>query len=263
MGINKWQWAGGAALIGLIGLAACSESTAPEDEALLALVADQAAAATAEQVGMMRRPGIPGWGFPHLTVRGVDTTPDCPMEGSTYVCTFGRGGVETTVEITFLDGSGQAQAAYDESTTASVHMTSASERSFTREAATGFSMRSADLTVSGLEGAETTRTWTGTASGESTRSSDERGTSAMTFLSEMNEVVIPHPRQDDSWPISGTIRSTVSGTFTDPEGIVTQVDRDLTVEFNGTQFPTATLNGEAVELDLASRRGHMQRGHHK
>jgi len=231
------------------------------DEAMLAVVADQAAAATAEQVGQMRTPGIPGWGFPRSTRKGIDSTPDCPLENGTFVCTHDRHGGTAEVRITFMDASGQTQSDYDEDVTAQVHVVSEMERNLQRESSIGYSMRSSDLTVSGLAGDEQTRMWTGQASGESSRSG-ERGSADVQFSSDAQSVVIPHPRADDSWPTSGTMRSVVSGEFTDADGVQSTVQTDLFVEFNGTQFPDATLNGEAMELDLAARRGHMKGRRH-
>ena len=248
----------GAALLAAVAGTACSDSTAPLDDAVLALVADQAAAATAEQVGQMRAPGIPGWGFPRLTVRGIDNTPDCPLENGTFVCTHDRHGGVTEIRITMTDAGGLAQSEYDENTTASVRIATISERNFTREATTGFSLRESDHTVSGLEGDESLRIWSGTSSGESSRTGD-RGSSEVSFSSEIDAVTIPHPRNDDSWPAAGTVRSQVTGSFTNADGETSAIDTNLVVDFNGTQFPDATLNGEPLELDLAARRGRMGR----
>ena len=113
------------------------------------------------------------------------------------------------------------------------------------------------MTVSGLEGQETSRTWNGTGSGEASRSqhTDEHGDRSydMSSTSVIEDVVRALPREENPWPLSGTITRTISVVIVNgPDGDVT---REITavLTFNGMQFVIMTVNGEDFEVDLAAR----------
>jgi hypothetical protein len=56
-----------------------------------------------------------------------------------------------------------------------------------------------------------------------------------------------------------TITRQVTVTFTGGPRDGTTVERTVTIEFNGTQFPTLTVNGQTFEFDLPNR-GHPHGG---
>jgi len=113
--------------------------------------------------------------------------------------------------------------------------------------------------VSGLLGEEETRTWNGTTSGAVTRSghSDTRGDRSyeMTESGTVEDVVVAVDRQASPWPLSGTITRTVKVKVTGPRGEFER-EREVVIVFDGTQFPSMTVDGEPFELDLGAGRGH-------
>ena len=65
----------------------------------------------------------------------------------------------------------------------------------------------------------------------------------------ITDVVVPVPRTDTAWPLSGTIHRVV--TITKGDG--STVTREVTVTFNGTQTVTIDVNGETFDFDLTAR----------
>jgi hypothetical protein len=119
--------------------------------------------------------------------------------------------------------------------------------------------RHRELTITGLLGEETTRTFNGGGTETVTRSrhSDELGTRtyAMTGTIAYDNLVVPVPGSDAQWPLSGTITRQVVVTITNgPNGDET-IERTVVITFNGTQYATISVNGEVAELDLATRHG--------
>jgi hypothetical protein len=79
---------------------------------------------------------------------------------------------------------------------------------------------------------------------------------SMNSAETISNVVIPVPRTESSWPLSGTITRHVTVAFTGGPRDGTTEERNVTITFNGTQVATVTVNGESFEFDLATR-GHM------
>jgi hypothetical protein len=111
--------------------------------------------------------------------------------------------------------------------------------------------------VSGLAGQETTRTWNGTGSGESSR---ERHTDdgdreyRVTGSTTITAVVIPVPRSDDTWPTSGTITRNAKVTIVGGPRDGTVRERTVTITFNGTRFVPVKVNDTTFTFDLKTRR---------
>lgn len=163
--------------------------------------------------------------------------------------------LDLTFNVTceFLDAGGNAQSDYDPLTTASIHMVATLQGSFTRGDLSGSLDRSVDLTVSGLEGTETTRTWDGTGHSARSRMQTTSDGQARSFDVEsdctITDVVVPVPRTETSWPLSGSIHRVV--TITKPDG--STATRDATITFNGTQTVTIDVNGTTFDFDLTTR----------
>jgi hypothetical protein len=238
-------------------LAACSQDQLAPDVAAqldqdIAVVSTDA---TAQDVELMRGPG----GTFGLRL---------PADPSRFECgSFAWGGVTITRSCTFLDADGNSQDAYDPETTASVTLHAEVTGSIERGdwSATSFS-RVRDLTATGLLGDETSITWNGTGSGSTNK---VRHTSAgdevqfdMTSSEAVTDVVIPVPRTDTGWPLSGTVHKTVTVTITGGTHDGTTWTRDVTITFDGTQYATVTVNGETFTVDLA-RRQCVGDGHHR
>jgi hypothetical protein len=217
------------ALLATLAVSACDDVSAPDDaDVLNADLAVVAADATLDGLSVMQDPGM-----------GIHRA-------------------DRTRTITFFDGSGAEQDRYDALTTASIRFTFDAAGTAARGPWSATIERHRELTVSGLAGEETTRTWNGSGSETITRSrtSDERGTRTYDLAGEFTiaNVVVPVPGSDAPWPLSGTITRHYLVTLTTPDGTVTR-ERTVVITFNGTQTATAVVNGETFEIDLATRRG--------
>lgn len=239
----------------VVAVSACTENASELDEDVIVALAEQAAGDADDDVRGMRAPGIPGLGFPRM-LAGLDSTPDCPQTAGVFRCSVtGRHGMQTTLEVTFLDaGGGIQEAGYDEQTTAAISVLSNTFGEFEGMRGSRSIDRLRDMTVSGLEGDESTRIWNGTSDGTSSHtfsSGDYAGTPVVRrSSSRTQDVVIPHPKDDDSWPLSGTISSEMTVEGGDHAGTYAAV-----VTFDGTQFATVLINGEEITVDLTERRG--------
>jgi hypothetical protein len=252
----------------LLLLGGCSDPQGPlsEEEQLLNLdvaqyvadaTNDDVVAMTSEAEFAMRRglhlvPGCRRWGF--FKIRCV------PRKFS------GDGNLNITHEVTFYgpdvdqDGNLDPQEQYDSLTTEAINYVASIEG--TRERThdgVQFSVtvnRQRDFTVSGLTGEETQRTWNGTGSADvnRTRTSDEKGTRTydMSSTTMVEDVVILVPRAG-TYPQSGTITRHVTVEVVDGLADPTTRERDVVIEFDGTQFATITINGEVFKLDLETR----------
>jgi hypothetical protein len=253
---------GALLLASTVGLAGCSLESGPTERDIAAFDAAVVAADGAlENLEMMHGPrlGLPGGIFPAL----VGGRPDCPRTQDVFLCDpVEREGITYTRSIRYLDAAGNAQDAYDEATTASIEyeITVQGERDRERWSAT--IDRSHNLIVSGLLDGSGTVAWNGSGSGTIARSRHvddgvERSYEIVS-TSEFIEVTIPYPRAADSWPISGTITTSLTMTRTsgnDPQ----TVSKEVSVDFNGTSEVPVTADGETFILDLTQR---MSRGRH-
>ena len=231
----------------LAALAACS-STEPNSGATSDVTMDVAMVATemgAQDVELMHGPGGAfGFGW-----RG---------DLGRFNCESADWGAVTIVRTcTFKDADGLVQEAYDTNTTESVAVHTEISGDIVRDRWSAAFDRTTDLVVTGLAGANTTKIWNGSGAGSSTkvRTSDSAETRQydMTYSGTITNVVIPVPRTATSWPLSGTIAREVTVTFTGGPRDGETFTRSTTLEFNGTQYATLTVNGETFQVDLARR----------
>ncbi len=228
---------GGLALLSTFALAACNDANGPSelDQAIDEDVAIVAADAVLEDLQQM---------FISLGSQAASGVSfDVPRD-------FSR-------TVSFFDAAGNQQDAYDPLTTASIHMLIEMSGAGERDGWVATIVRSRDVTVSGLEGEETERTWNGTSSTDVTRSqhTDENGTRTydMSGVGTIEDVVRGVPRDENPWPLSGTITRSITVVITNgPDGDATH-ERTVVVTFKGTQFATLTVNGQEFEFDLAAR----------
>ncbi len=240
-------------LLAIGALAACSSDTSTAPAATPSVTDADAAVvagdATAQDVELMHGPSV---GAYRMGLFASALHFGCNREYPP--------GLTVDVTCTYKDADGNVQTDYDALTTASINMVATLQGDFNRGHFSGTLDRMVDLTVSGLEGTETTRTWNGsghsnktrvyTTSDGETRSYDVESTSTIT------DVVVPVPRTDTSWPLSGTIHRVI--TLTKADG--STVTRDVTITFNGTQSVTIEVNGESFDFDLSARgRPHFRR----
>ncbi len=241
---------GGLALLTTIALAACNDAAAPsaEDLALNEAVAEVAADAAIEDVKQR-----------------FFALPAEPALGASYDAAAPPRDFSRTV--TFYDVGGVIMDAYNAETTASINIVVEASGDVEREGWTATVTRSRDLTVSGLEGPETSRTWDGTGSGTVTGSqhSDEHGDRSYDMASSVviDAVARDLPRDLNPWPMSGTITRIVTVTITTADGVVTR-GRTVELTFDGTQYAVMMIEGDdtVYEVDLDARetdRAHRKR----
>lgn len=156
--------------------------------------------------------------------------------------------------VTFYDGDGAVQEGYDPLTTASINTTLTVEGEISGDGFEGSISRSRDMTVTGLEGEETERTWNGTGEEDRSRARITDGgitrTYDMTGTLAVEDVVRGVPRAEHPYPLSGTITRTVTIEVTNgPRGDET-ITRVVVITFDGTRYPELTVNGETFEVDL-------------
>ncbi len=173
-----------------------------------------------------------------------------PQDGGAFM--QDRSGSRT---VQFFDAAGVEQAAYDAMTTDSIFMTMEMSQEITRTDWSASVTRTREMSVSGLEGMETTRTVNGTGTEEVHRSRDPVGPGfrelTMVGSRTMEDVVHAVPLAENPWPLSGTITRVMTVTVTTEQGTRTHT-REVVVTFNGTQFPEMMIDGEPFEVDLAA-----------
>ncbi len=247
------SWAAAFAILA-VGCDAGNDPSVPSNLSFDAAVV--AADGALEDLRMMHGPnlGLPGIVFPPL----VGTRPDCPQSGGRFHCPpIGREGLDYIRTITYLDASGNPQAEYDEATTASIRYQISVEGEISREWWTASIDRQRDLIVTGLLDDDGVVTWNGTGSANVQRSrhTDSGEVRSYTVVSsaEIRDVVVPHPRREDGWPLSGMITRELTLTRSSDTGGTETVERTVEVTFNGTQFVPVTVGDDTFTLDLGER----------
>ena len=241
---------------------ACTDSgtEVPADtpeERLAADVAVVAGDATYEDVGVMHTQfgafGVPTGDVP----RTGGWHGGCPFEAASgrFVCpVISANGRTMSRSYAFADAAGNAQSAYNATTTESANFRSMMSGAVAREGWSATMSHDRDMTVSGLSGAETSHTINGTGSSAQTRSRHTDAgdrTYSMSSLATFANVVVPFPRTRGAWPVSGTITRTITATR---DGDAATHTRTTTTTFNGTRFATLTVGDRTFTLDLATGR---------
>lgn len=252
-----------AATAAILVLAACSDApTSPSTSRLLQEtldVANVAGDAVAEDVSLMRtQNGAFGAPTSDATRTGAWRN-DCVFNVSTqrFACPdHSRNGMTISRSFQLLNAAGEPQSAHDPVTTASANFVTTIAGSLVRENFSATFSRQRNITVSGLEGNETTHILNGTGATSSTRSrhSDdgpERAYSMSATTSIVN-VVVPFPHAPEAWPLSGSIIRQIS-VSRDGDGFQARTrSRTVTVTFNGTQFVPLVVGDRTLTLDLAT-----------
>lgn len=232
-----------------------------------------AADGAVEDLEMMHGPrlGLPGIVFPPLQ----GARPDCPESDHHFSCPpIEREGLEYTRTITYLDAAGGTLSEYDETVVDGIRYEISVQGDLERDRWSATIDRQRDLTVTGLlddndesVDGDGVVTWNGTGTGsvERSRHSDDgvERTYSMESSAVITDVVIPYPRTENGWPVSGTIERTMTVTMTSGTGETRTVTRTAVITFDGSQFATVQVGDETFTMDLSQRkfgpRG-MQRG---
>jgi hypothetical protein len=227
-----------------LGAVACDDAgTAPDlvDEAALrADVALVAADGVFEDLSVMLAP---------VALSQAGTGPDLVSYG-------GQGSYTFSKEVTFFAEDGTVQDNYDTLLTASINVIWAFERTSEHSFWSAEIERNRDMTITGLLGEETVRTWNGDADADVYRSR-HKDEATRTYDMEMeathSDVVRGVPRADNPWPLSGTITRHVHVIVMEGDEVIGERDVTATVTFTGTQFVTMNVDGDEFEIDLAER----------
>jgi len=279
------KWTGLLALTLVAGTWACTDDPSGPTGGFPALDAALLAAQEAQgDVEAMREPGVPGMAFPRLRLPSLDgERPDCPEDGHRFRCPPGdQDGISVAHTVTFLDSEGNPQGGLDDATTAQVlfDMSMSGEglppfgrpaHGFRGEGSRIFPVsatveRERNLVASGLAGDNASVVWNGTSSSASTHTFEVDGSQwsrTVTSSSVIDNVVLPYPRTEDAWPLSGSVTGHIVFTGGGPDGIGSG-EVDSVTTFDGTQFAAVTVNGETMTIDLKERGrrgfgGHGQR----
>lgn len=227
-------------------LMACNDSTSePLEDPSLAIVAEVVADGALEDLGFMND-AVPSNPF---------LAPPAELE------TVPGQGTEHTRTVTFFDEFGEEMEAYDDELTAQIYWTHEFTVTMGRGRVTGEMTRAREMTVSGLLGIETERTHNGTGLDERSRVqvNEVHGTRTYDMSAEVTieDVVIAVDREAQPWPLSGTITRIVTIEIGNaPQGGDITRTRTTILTFDGTQFPTLTVDGQSFEVDLAAPPGY-------
>jgi hypothetical protein len=259
-------------LLAVVAAACSSDPTGTDGTPATALqlsadVADVAADGTAQDVDMMA--GMSGLlGTVSFSGSLAANMGDPGGPGNVAGCGFGGGrfncppnsanGLTITREVTFFDALGATQTAYDAATTAEMRIDATVEGDVSRGPWTATTFRHRVLEITGLLGTETQRTVNGTGEVELSRSRHGNGGPTRQYDIEgtivWNNVVMPVRGPGVApWPLSGTTTRIYTVTRSTPEGPVTTT-RTVVINFDGTDSPDGTVNGEAFEFDLRDRK---------
>ena len=247
-----------AALGLLLGLVACNGEALSTSDSTLPVgpmdrdIAVQSGDDAAQDVELMGAAGGPLGLSLSASATGED---DVPFRCGTHT----RDALTIVRTCTFKDAAGAAQTDYDRLTTASAAIHAVITGSVVRENWTATDInRVRDLIVSGLGGVETQRTWNGTGTGSSNRDRHVEGTDTRNYTAAsvltVTNVVVPAPRTENSWPLSGTITRTVTLTVVGGPNDGKTRQRTVTITFNGTQLVPLTVNEKSFTFDLQTRK---------
>ena len=250
----------------VVGAAACADSTAPTraltDGALTRDAASDAATATSQDLGEMLGAEMLG-GMPMAAApQGAQTA------GCTYSAATGRFACPTTTNFDGLTlersyaiyAGGVAQSSYDAAATDSMNFQMALTGTLSGTDRTAWINTVRTMTVSGLAGAETQRTWNGVGTRSDSAHVVNDGVARRTrmhSIDQISSVVYALPRSSNPFPKSGTITHDMTLTSTADNATGTNsrtVTRHVVVTFNGTQTASVLVGTTACTLDLATRK---------
>lgn len=253
-----------SALTCAVILGACSESTTGPDTNTPLLTADLAvvaADATGEDVDIMREPvGFQSFSAALAPGNGDFNPAGCVYNTGTQRLVCPPQTRENTLVVTrsymFWDALNVVQQAYDPLLTAKANIQTSIVGTKTGDHWTATINRSRDLTVTGLLGDETQRTWNGTGTSSATRSRHTEGAERSYDISctlTVTNVVVPVQRGDERFPLSGTITRVCTITFDGGPRDGETVTRTLVVTFDGDQTATLTIGDKTFDIDLKNR----------
>lgn len=245
--------------------AACSDSTAPAgqvtDVMLTRDAASDAGDATAQDIGQMVGAEVLV-GLPMASAPAGSAPAGCTWSAATgrFTCPAITNADGLTLERSFaFYAGGVAQQSYDAAATDSINFQAALSGSLTRAGRTAWINAARTMTVSGLAGAETQRSWSGTGTRVDSAHVVSDGVARRTRIhsvDQISSVVFALPRSANPYPKSGTISHDITMTSVADNGTGTRTrsaTRHVVVTFNGTQFASVMVGSTQCTLDLLTR----------
>lgn len=256
----------------LLVLAACSDGTGPRapspaDAARLnADVAAVTGAAIASDLAVWA--GNEAAASAAFAGAGAPSAGSCTRSGGVTTCTGGREGtLQVTRTVAFFDAAGVAQQGYDATTTARIDFGVDVAGSTTGTQFSSTVDRERSLSLTGLAGAESQRTWNGTGSATVTNTfTGTAGTRTVRIVESdttTNVTWVVSPTRA-AFPASGTVvrRMNATTTLAGDRSATYTAERRVMVTFNGTarvplEVSAVTRRGTSValtcQLDLSTR----------
>lgn len=245
--------------------AACADSTAPgrqlTDVMLTRDAASDAADATAQDIGQMVGAEVLV-GLPMASSPAGATPAGCTWSAATgrFTCPAITNPDGLTLERSFaFYAGGVAQQRYDATATDSVNFQAALSGTLSRDGRTAWINAARTMTVSGLAGAETQRSWSGTGTRTDSAHVVTDGVARRTKIhsvDQISSVVYALPRSANPYPKSGTITHDITMSSVADDGTATRTrsaTRHVVVTFNGTRFASVMVGSTACTLDLLTR----------
>lgn len=189
------------------------------------------------------RPGLTGCTF----VGGVFTCPDTL-----------RNGLNVSRVVTLKDAAGDTESVYDSLLTASINIIADISGDRTHGPWSATVARHREINITGLAGIETTRAVNGTGNETVSQSRVTRNDSTRSYTivgsSVITNVVMPVRSSDggNGWPISGSITRMLTITLTSGPNAGKTETRTITLTFDGTSTPTASVNGQQFTIDCVN-----------
>lgn len=181
-----------------------------------------------------------------------------------HICpVISAGGLTLNRDYAFFTDGGAPMATFSDVNTASANFHIAVSGVHVADAGADTVERDRSMTVSGLGGQETSRTWNGTGTrndGGYRTDGDVKRSYHVDDDVTLTNVVVSLPRAEHRWPMSGTITRHLTGSGAVTRGDAERtfsISRTATITFNGTQFVPLTVGGVTYTLDLAT--GHIVR----
>jgi hypothetical protein len=263
------KWTKTLILSGMVALGsvACDDlGTEPNglnEDAIRAEAALVAANGMFQDLSLAQEPGLQSFGFGgmgsgHGLLGPMGGPGQCQGQGQgAFNCpNMVREGFTFTREVTFYDAKGEVQPeGFDAASTDAIRMVSDASGTVERTFWTATMDRSRDMLIEGLlSGAHTLN---GTGSGITYRSGNpaegvER-TFDMSSIATWTNVVHHQPREENPYPLSGTVARHIVVTVTENGEVIGSRDVETLITFKGTQFVTLLVDGEKFEIDLATK----------
>lgn len=249
----------------VVAAAACADSTAPAstltDVMLTRDAGNDVAEATAQDIGeMVGSEALVG--MPMASAPAEAAPGGCSWSAATsrFVCPTITNPDGLTLDRSFaFYAGGVAQQSYDASATDSINFQGALKGTLSRNGRTVWMNTSRNMTVSGLSGAETQRSWSGTGTRTDSAHVTNDDIARRTRIHSVDQVaavVFALPRSANPWPKSGTITHDMTMTSDADNGAGTRsrsTTRHVVVTFDGTQTASVMIGTNACTLDLLTR----------